>query len=255
MTASPANALIDAVRAHLDGQAVDVDKALTAFAGAVAGTAADDDLQQVREATGEVLSRYRWWLDRDGQATAKKMAAMPFPQLIAAVDRAVAPFPQLPELLAARAELEGAEDAAQKALEELNAAIEAVDVDTVMRLRGEVEVGNPGRIAAARRRVLELEVERAEAQLKPSTARNFAAGTAVMNADKKRAAAEQALRIAEAEFEARKAEQAGIHQVQTELARSIKERRAALAEMEATEREDAKARLRRIAGLPEPIEA
>ncbi|MGI8881051.1 MAG: hypothetical protein ACR2KJ_11215 [Jatrophihabitans sp.] len=136
-------------------------------------------------------------------------------------------------------------------LAQLEKAVERADIDKVMRLRGEVEVTLPQKVAEARLRHLELQVGRAEAQrdsLEPRTEQAIRAQRVALKAIE---AAKQALDQA---VERHTQQRVEVAQADDQVRRAnavLADREQQLEEMRATHKAESSKRLRRLAGLAE----
>lgn len=245
--------LLTEMRAFIRGEQVDLDAAVAAFARAASGVATDESLAEVRRTVPAIVSKYRQWAGHNGVEVGQRMGYAQMHQLAAAIDAAVSPFGRADDLAAAERELDSREQDAQQALADLEAAVAAADVQKVMQLRGEVEVGHPGRIAEARKALLKLQIEREQARVRPAEIREGKARAATMKARQHLAdltnqvkAAEQAVTLAHMELDST---QTGRQALVDEMRR----RQAELSDLETNHDREMQARLRRIAGLPELV--
>lgn len=242
--------LLDEIRDIIREPSIDqnaVESAVAAFKAA----AGDIDITAVRYAIGTINGKHKQGYEfRDAQ-TASRMAAQNLWQLASALDNLTVPFDQAAELAAAEQELTQRERDQKQALTELERAVQAGDVDKVMALRGEVEVKHPRRIAEARTAVLELRIEqeRGRADAAAARAREFAALSTEASEEHKAAAA----RLARAAEDAALANLAygEMSRVAREANTGVSALERELGELKTSHEQEMRARLRRIAGLPE----
>lgn len=176
-------------------------------------------------------------------------------RVVPALDRALTPWPRQAELDEAEHEVETLTGRYQAGLTELEAAVVAADVDRVMALRPDVEVRWPAELAKARLRVLDLQLERVDAELIRPRNR-------VARADAQVADAEGAVADATTKLETARAALLQAHERHGDAvtamsatearANSLRDERAQLA---AAAEADGKRRLRRLAGLPDEPQA
>lgn len=252
-TTSPAAAgeqLLTAVRARLAGDEVDVDTALDDFAATLPDPA---DATNVRTTVQTVLDYAQSWAGRGDPGTGRLLALGRCYLVAAALDRTTAPFPKLAELRAAEQAVTDAERAADQALTDLEQAVADHDVERVMKLRGEVEVGHPGRIAEAKMAMLRLQIEQAHAHAEPGLARIEASIAALHAAQDRLAELVKQVKRAEIEVRARFADRDGAQAASRELVDAASALTSQLKELEANHASDSDARLRRIAGLPPKV--
>lgn len=173
------------------------------------------------------------------------------PHICAALDRALARFDRQSELEAATAEVADLDQQYHQTIAALERAVADADVPTVMKLRGDAEVGLPGRLGAARIRLLELQIAQAEAQRSKAPERTRAFAEAV---DRAKEEHEEAVRQVE---RARAAFYGAGHRRDTakRLAAEAEARGVRLRveheALVASHEQDQQRRLRRLAGLPE----
>jgi hypothetical protein len=240
---------IDQLRRLTHGEDIDHDAAARDLAAALDGHATSASIAGIVAAGNATIEYYKLWTHR-GAADAARMATLRLQNVYTAVDAALAPFDQADDLAAAEADLARIEAEAAQAMHDLEAAVTAVDVAKVMQLRGEVEVGYPGRIGEARQRLLRLQVAEAEAAL-------AAAGTRLHRAEATVAEENAEVQRILAELEAARTKQTTAEQAAAYARGSrnaLTERRSTLAaqlrDLSATHERDQQNRLRRIAGLP-----
>ncbi|MGW3854734.1 hypothetical protein [Micromonospora arida] len=242
--------LLDEVRDLIRPATIDMDalaSAIVAFEGAASGR----DTAGVRAAVATIVSKHKQGYEfRDAQ-TASRMAAQHLWRLTNALDDLLVPFDRAEELTAAEQTLAGRERAAQRALADLEQAVQDGDVDKVMALRGEVEVKHPRAIAEARTAVLELRIERERAGVdaRATRARQFAGVSSKADTEHREAVA----RLARAAEDAALANLAygEVSRIAHDAKAGIGALERELGELKANHEQEMQARLRRIAGLPE----
>ncbi|MEV7264189.1 hypothetical protein AB0N38_11620 [Micromonospora aurantiaca] len=249
-TSTPADELLAAVRASTRRPAVDqaaIDKALDDFAEAT-----DGDISAVRAAAREIVRRHEQGHVYSGNAGGPRMAAQYMWQLALAADQAGQAWERHDELAAAEQELAQREQDHRAALAELEQAVKAGDVDQVMKLRGEVEVKHPTRIAEARTKVLELRIERARTWQAGGAERSARALRLLTEAQERHAQLVAQIEQAAEDINLARLEHAeGIHAT-AQLTTEANAIQAELSTLKTTHEREMQARLRRIAGLPEP---
>lgn len=198
---------------------------------------------------GLITERDRW-VNRNGNPqVGERMALVKLHQVTAAIDAGRHPFERQADLDAALLALTDAEQAAADALAELNAAVKAGDVTEVMRLRGEVEVGSPRKIGEARKQLLRLQVEQAEAAAGPAKQRAVEAHRRVEARKEELAKLVRQIEQARHDVDAAAIEAAACDQGSAILAEQVGQRRTELTTLETSHDREMEQRLRRIAGL------
>jgi len=246
----------DALADKYTAAGFDFDAALSELLDALEDADATGPEGAIASVLAETWTRARAPFERPGVmlvATTTNHARYELRVMRAALDRALDPFDRADELAAAEQAVEAAEQEQRRLVAALTDAVERVDVDTVTRLRGEVEVGAPGRISQARLRVLELRIAEAEAAAERPTARHAkhtaAAERADADVDKARCRlqeAEDAAAVAVRDRDLAAQDQAAARSRADELRDQLEHARAA-------DRVDQQARMRRLAGLPDPV--
>lgn len=234
--------VLDAARGIAQGQAVDID--------------AVTDVPSIQAALTGIGRERNRWMNLNGDAAAgQAMALAKLHTVTTAIDAVRAPFARLDELAAAEQEVQRREQAGRDALAELEAAVKAGDVEKVMRLRGEVEVGKPRQLAEARKALLRLQIEQEEARVRPAEIREVQARIVETEAKQRIIALTSELQQAQADLRAAEQATRGMQAGREQLSAQLAERQAELSDLESNHDREMQARLRRIAGLAEPVEA
>lgn len=247
--------LLTAVRGATRQATVDRDAiqtALDTFATTAGDSATDSDFQAIHAAAWEIAARHKQGYDYRGKDTAARMAAQYMWKLSAALEHLAHPFDGADALASGEQELAQRERAATAALTELENAVQAGDVDAVMRLRGEVEVKHPRRIAEARTAVLELRIEQARARQAGTADRAARGRRLVSDAEQRLAELHRQVQQAEEDVTLAKLEQGADSQAAGTAASKVQQMEAEMTELTTSHEAEMQARLRRIAGLPEP---
>lgn len=257
MTTSPLTEagenLLGAVRAAVRVATVDqaaVQAALDEFATTTGITGAN--LEPVQAAAWEVVRRHKQGMDFRGHEAASRMAVQYMWKIAAAMDDLDAPFDRADDLDAAEQELAQREQAAKEALLHLEQAVQAGDVDAVMKLRGEVEVKHPRRIAEARTSVLQLQLEQVRARQSVAAGRADRTGNLREAAEQRHAKLTQQLAQAVEDVTLANLEAGAYREAATSGAAEVRQIEAELTALKTTHEQEMQARLRRVAGLPEP---
>ncbi|MBQ1060052.1 hypothetical protein [Micromonospora sp. C41] len=249
-TSTPADDLLAAVRTATRRPVVDqaaIDKALDAFAEAT-----DGDISDVRAAAREIVRRHKQGLGYGGNLGGPRMAAQYLWQLAIAADQVGQTWERHDELAAAEQELAQREQGHRDALAALEQAVKSGDVDRVMKLRGEVEVKHPTRIAEARTAVLELRIEQARARQGGGAERGARARRLLTEAQERHNQLAAQIAQAAEDINLARLEHSEGMQAAARLDSEASALQAELSTLKTTHEREMQARLRRIAGLPEP---
>lgn len=248
--------LIDAVRQLTRGRTVDRDAIQAAIDNFIehAGHPAEQ-LKPIQQATWDIVHAHKRGVEYQGFEAGPRMAAQNMPRLSGAIDDLAAPFERADDLAAAEQELAQRERNAKAALAELEQAVQAGDVDAVMKLRGEVEVKHPRKIAEARTTVLELQMERVRSGQDAARARVERARQIHREAEQRRADLLDQVKQAVEDATLAALEATRLSEAATERSSEVSNLAAELATLKNTHEAEMHARLRRIAGLPEPQQA
>jgi hypothetical protein len=260
--ADAADTLLDGIRTRIDTGPAELDVRDLLAELETAFTAAGRDAHPVTSAVQVVVGTYNSTAVRHDTNIATRHARTRIRDIARAIDQALVVFDRQADLDDAHADLDRLEREAADALSRLQAAVEQADVPAVMTLRGEVEVGYPGKLEQAQLRILDLQIEKADATCAAPRAR----------VEQKRAVEQKATEAAEAA----KAEWERLEQIRQDAAAALGAASAAAADTERhvaelqQERADlasrhqveATNRVRRLAGLdgaphpdvPEPSE-
>jgi hypothetical protein len=230
-----------------------VAEALQRLSQVLAPVASKSDYDAAVLAVEDALRRYASRSPSE-QFSARLEARAQLPRICGALDRALARFDQQPEIDAASAEVATLEGDYRRALAALERAVADADVPKVMELRGEVEVGLPGRLGLARLRLLGLQIAQAElwASRAPTRMGYFAA--AVKTAEEEYAEAERRVEVARGEFFAAGQRRDTANHLASEAQRRVAALRAERDSLAASHEQDQQRRLRHLAGLADAPE-
>ena len=246
-----ADRLVEALHEYVDHGPVDLEAPVGALTAAWRGSVSEAAAASVLSAVVAIPSRY-WANLSSGTGDpqiAKALSMALFQPLRSALFSALHPFDGQADLLAAEAavvELEPAVEAAQGKLED---AVDAQDLAAVMALRVESEVTIPGQLAAARTRLLELQVAAAQHQLDRAAADHERIEARAVEARQARAAAAAELERRAAAVTAVEADLANGKATRDGIQTVIDRRERALEEHRSAHEREQRDRIRQLAGL------
>jgi DNA repair exonuclease SbcCD ATPase subunit len=227
-----------------EGDPFDVDQELEPL---VAATGLDGErLAAVRRAAGGVADQYRRRAEQNPDYAAA-MARSALPAVIEALQLGLFEFDAADDLNRAEADLAELENASAAALQALEAAIQTAQFEAVNQLRGEIEIGFPSRLEAARLRVMDLRVAEARAAADP-TAAMAAVQQVHDNAEQSVAHLKKQLAEAEGRRDAAEALMRGAREASVTIRRRANDLEEQRKQLAAEQAELRTARARRLAG-------
>jgi hypothetical protein len=195
-----------------------------------------------------LIAEHEKWLAVPGTNNLLSMPATALAPAWAALDKALTPFDgQL--LAAALRELQAAEAEHDALQQRLEAALGRADVEAVRELREAVELTAPTRVAEARGRLRDLEVEQARAALERPTRRWEEATAEAARLSAAQADAEEAWKAATDAARVANERRLAPAKVHTQAQQRLQSAERARATEAATAAADKQARLRRLTGV------
>jgi hypothetical protein len=241
--------LLDALSHYMLTGSGDPHAELEKLTPALQSTASVAELAELKAVTDRTMAARRMLLQR-GTNIGRTEMLVRVSEVRTLLARLTTPFTKSDDLHDAHARLSALQAEYDAALTQLEKAVDVADLDTVVALRPQVEVSLPTAIADAQLVIAELEAERAQTlSVRPQAELDVAQQVEAAARDRLTAAHLEIEAAQAAVFDAQGVVQAAQSQVAAAAthARQASERHQA---MQNSHQREARARLRRLAGLP-----